>query len=42
VNRITAPAKLKKFNLAGYAYAADASTEDRLVFQRKLHENKNQ
>ena len=42
VNRITAPAKLKKFNLAGYAYAADASTEDRLVFQRKLNENKNQ
>jgi uncharacterized protein len=35
LNRITAPAKLKKFNLSGYAYAADASTEDRLVFRRK-------
>ncbi len=39
LNRITAPAKLKKFNLAGYAYAADASTEDRLVFQRKSPTN---
>ena len=35
LNRITTPAKLKQFNLAGYAYAADTSTEDRLVFQRK-------
>jgi uncharacterized protein len=35
LNRITTPAKLKKFDLAGYAYAADASTEDRLVFRRK-------
>jgi uncharacterized protein len=34
LNRITTPAKLKKFNLAGYAYAVDASTEDRLVFRR--------
>lgn len=36
LNRITTPAKLKKFDLAGYAYAADASTEDRLVFRRTL------
>jgi cytoplasmic iron level regulating protein YaaA (DUF328/UPF0246 family) len=34
LNRITTTAKLKKFNLAGYAYAADASTEGRLVFRR--------
>jgi uncharacterized protein len=39
LNRITTPAKLKKFNLAGYAYAADASTDDRLVFQRKSPTN---
>lgn len=39
LNRITTPAKLKKFNLAGYAYAADASTENRLVFQRKSPAN---
>jgi uncharacterized protein len=36
VNRITTPAKLKKFDLAGYVYAAHASTEDRLVFRRTL------
>lgn len=36
LNRITSPAKLKKFNLAGYAYASEASTEDRLVFRRTL------
>jgi uncharacterized protein len=35
LNRISTPAKLKKFNLAGYAYAADASSDHRLVFQRK-------
>jgi cytoplasmic iron level regulating protein YaaA (DUF328/UPF0246 family) len=35
LNRVTSAAKLKKFNLAGYAFAADASTEDRLVFQRQ-------
>ena len=35
LNRITTPAKLKKFDLSGYAYAAGASTEDRLVFRRK-------
>jgi cytoplasmic iron level regulating protein YaaA (DUF328/UPF0246 family) len=34
LNRITAPAKLKKFNLAGYTFAADASSEERLVFRR--------
>jgi uncharacterized protein len=39
LNRITTPAKLKKFNLAGYAYAKDVSTEDRLVFQRKSSAN---
>jgi uncharacterized protein len=39
LNRITTPAKLKKFNLAGYAYAASASTENRLVFQRKSPTN---
>jgi uncharacterized protein len=36
LHRITTPAKLKKFDLAGYAYAAEASTEDRLVFRRIL------
>jgi uncharacterized protein len=36
VNRITTPARLKKFNLAGYVYAADISTEARLVFRRSL------
>jgi uncharacterized protein len=40
LNRITTPDQLKKFNLTSYAYAASASTENRLVFQRKLHENK--
>jgi uncharacterized protein len=35
LNRVTTPAKLKKFDLSGYAYAADASTEDRFVFRRK-------
>lgn len=39
VNRITTPAKLKKFNLAGYAFDANASSELRLVFRRKLHAN---
>ena len=39
LNRITTPAKLKKFNLAGYAFAADASTDDRLVFQRQSPAN---
>jgi uncharacterized protein len=34
LNRITSPAKLKTFNLAGYAYTAAASREDRLVFRR--------
>ena len=36
LHRITTPAKLKKFDLAGYAYAVGASTEDRLVFRRIL------
>jgi uncharacterized protein len=35
LNRITTPAKLKKFDLSGYAYAADVSREDRLVFRRR-------
>ena len=39
LNRITTPAKLKKFNLAGYVFAADASTDDRLVFQRQSPAN---
>ena len=39
VNRITTPAKLKKFNLAGYAFDANASTELRLVFRRKQYAN---
>ena len=39
LNRITTPAKLKKFNLSGYAFAADASTDDRLVFQRQSPAN---
>jgi uncharacterized protein len=34
LNRITTPAKLKKFNLAGYAFAAEVSTDERLVFRR--------
>jgi uncharacterized protein len=36
LHRITTPTKLKKFDLAGYAYTAEASTEDRLVFRRTL------
>lgn len=36
LNRVTTTAKLKKFNLAGYAFAADVSTDDRLVFRRSL------
>jgi uncharacterized protein len=35
LNRITTPAKLKKFDLSGYAYAKDVSREDRLVFRRR-------
>lgn len=34
LNRITAPEKLKKFNLAGYAFTAALSTDDKLVFRR--------
>jgi cytoplasmic iron level regulating protein YaaA (DUF328/UPF0246 family) len=34
LNRITSPVKLKKFNLSGYAFAADVSTEEKLVFRR--------
>jgi cytoplasmic iron level regulating protein YaaA (DUF328/UPF0246 family) len=33
-NRIDTPAKLTGFNLDGYAYAPEASTEDKLVFRR--------
>ena len=34
LNRVTTPVKLKKFNLAGYAYSASASSEEKLVFRR--------
>ena len=30
------PAALKKFDLEGYAFAEDVSTEDKLIFRRKL------
>ena len=33
-NRIDTPEKLTGFNLDGYAYAPEASTEDKLVFRR--------
>jgi cytoplasmic iron level regulating protein YaaA (DUF328/UPF0246 family) len=33
-NRITKPDGLKKFDAEGYAFAADVSTEDKLVFRR--------
>jgi cytoplasmic iron level regulating protein YaaA (DUF328/UPF0246 family) len=33
-NRITKPEGLKKFDAEGYAFAADVSTEDKLVFRR--------
>jgi hypothetical protein len=33
-SRITKPEGLKKFDAEGYAYAADVSTEDKLVFRR--------
>jgi uncharacterized protein len=36
LNRVTSPAKLKKFDLSGYTYAAAASTDERLVFRRTL------
>ena len=34
LNRIISPEKLKKFNLAGYVYAVDVSTQERFVFRR--------
>ncbi len=34
LNRITTPEKLKKFNLSGYVYAVDVSTQERFVFRR--------
>ncbi|HSW17001.1 MAG TPA: peroxide stress protein YaaA [Ramlibacter sp.] len=36
MNRVATPRKLEGFKLEGYAFAADASTPDRLVFRRKL------
>jgi cytoplasmic iron level regulating protein YaaA (DUF328/UPF0246 family) len=33
-NRITKPEGLKRFDAEGYAFAADVSTEDKLVFRR--------
>jgi len=35
-HRITTPRKLEKFDLDGYAFAADVSEPDRLVFRRRL------
>jgi len=34
--RLDTPAKLKKFNSAGYAFAPEVSNADRLVFRRKI------
>lgn len=34
--RLNTPAKLKKFNSAGYAFAPEVSSADRLVFRRKI------
>jgi len=36
--RITTPKKLESFNLDGYAFVADASQPDRLVFRRRIAE----
>lgn len=36
--RLTTPRQLEKFNLDGYAFAADASQADRLVFRRKVQD----
>ncbi len=36
LHRIATPKKLEKFDLGGYAFAAEASEPDRLVFRRKL------
>jgi uncharacterized protein len=36
LNRVATPEELKKFNLAGYVFAATESTEDKLVFRRSL------
>jgi len=33
-NKITKPLGLQKFDLEGYAFAPDVSTEDKLVFRR--------
>jgi cytoplasmic iron level regulating protein YaaA (DUF328/UPF0246 family) len=35
-HRIMVPHKLKSFNLAGYAFDAGVSTDERLVFRRKM------
>jgi hypothetical protein len=34
--RVATPKKLEGFNLEGYAFDADASEPDRLVFRRKM------
>lgn len=36
LERLTSPAQLKDFDLDGYAYAAAASSADKLVFRRRL------
>lgn len=36
--RVTTPRQLEKFKVDGYAYDADASEPDRLVFRRKVQE----
>ena len=33
-HKITKPQALKQFDLEGYAFAPDVSTEDKLVFRR--------
>jgi len=38
LNQVNHPDGLRAFNLDGYAYAADASSPDRLVFRRKIAE----
>jgi cytoplasmic iron level regulating protein YaaA (DUF328/UPF0246 family) len=36
MKRIETPRKLENFDLEGYAFAAEASQPDRLVFRRKI------
>jgi hypothetical protein len=37
-HQVSTPKQLEKFNLEGYAFAAQASEPDRLVFRRKIQE----